>query len=91
MGSWSQINERKKAWPSINHSILSVPGEPGWRAGKIWRMSGRILDFPLYVLFLNDCIPERARLVQKEEENCGPIKHVLVCKERRKVKSYNWK
>ncbi len=63
----------KKAWPSINHSILSVPGEPRWRAGEIWSMAGRTLDFPLDALFLNDCIPQRARLVQKEEENWGQL------------------
>jgi hypothetical protein len=33
----------------------------------------RTLKFPLYVLFLDDCIPERARLVQKEEENWGQL------------------
>ncbi len=37
------------------------------------RTSGRILDFSLYVLFPDDSIPQRARLVQKEEENWGQL------------------
>jgi hypothetical protein len=89
-GRGAESYDRKKAWPSLNHSILSVPGEPRWRAGEIWRTAGRTLDFPLYVLFVNAFLSVLA-LYRKRKRTGGPIKYVLIGKERRKVKSYDWK
>ncbi len=75
------MTTRKPGLLQISRSSL-FPENLGGRAGEICRTAGRALDFSLYVLFPDDCIPERARLVQKEEENWGPIKPYAKKEER---------